>query len=76
MNVGRTAYYNYYTGGSCRRFEELLLLNEMNGADMGNINHSKGFSQRLRPHVAVVVRERINKFISTELVSKCINKLR
>ena len=67
MAIGRTCYYLYSKGRPFADFESLLFLQELNGINIGNINHGQDFARNFLPHVAEVVSKRINQFISSPL---------
>ena len=65
MILGRAAYYQLREGGSYLGFERLVQLQDMNGVDVGNLNHSEKFCRDLLPHFAACITKDISKFLST-----------
>ena len=68
MAIGRTCYHLYSKGRPFADFESSLFLQELNGINIGNINHGQDFARNFLPHVADVVSRRVNKFISWPLL--------
>ena len=65
LRVGRTAYHVFKDGLSLHQFEALLLLQQRNGTDMGEINHSKMFASRLWPHMAAAIKDGVSHHLAT-----------
>ena len=65
MIVTREAFKTIKLRNSERSFEISLLLLSKAGADIGNINNSKNFVPKIRPHLANAVRENKKSFFST-----------
>ena len=65
LRVGRTAYHVFKDGLSLHQFEALLLLQQRNGTDMGEINHSRMFASRLRPHMAAAIKDGVSQHLTT-----------
>ncbi len=66
--IGRTCYQIFKSGNPFTDFENLIYLQSINGADVGNINHSNEFPRAFMPYVADVVKNRVNEFIQTPLM--------
>ena len=67
MRIARICYDGYKSGLSNRGFESEILKAQLNGLDVGNINHSKEFYSWFRPFVANEVRHCVNKYFSSRL---------
>lgn len=67
MKVGRVAYNVCFSGMSFQSFETQILLQNLNGVDIGDINHSKDFVKKLLPEFAKHIKGRVKKFITTTL---------
>ena len=51
MRIARICYVDYREGNSKRHFEKEILKADMNGCDMGDLNHSDQFPRKFRPFV-------------------------
>ena len=67
MKVGRVAYHVCHSTLSFASFETELMLQNLNGVDIGDTNHSKIFARSLLPHFASKIDLRLKKFITTRL---------
>ena len=63
MALGRMCYNSYKKGRPMTDYESNVLLHDLNGAEIGNINHSNNFPRRLLPFVAEVVMEQKMSFL-------------
>ena len=67
LAVARTAYIVYRNAFGMAKFEDLISLQNLNGQDMGQLNHSKRFATEFRNSVAAVIKLRAVQFLSTPL---------
>ena len=49
MRIARICYVDYKEGNSKRHFEQEVLKADLNGLDMGDVNHSDQFPRKFRP---------------------------
>ena len=71
LRVARTAYQIFWNGDSLRCFEDILLLQQRNGTDVGDLNHSKTFASNFCPHVALAIKEKMTEYLTT--VQVCLS---
>ena len=67
MRVARICYCVIQEGRSKESFEKDLLKASLNGEDLGDINHSKNFVDKFRPHLAAEVHRRMSNFVTTRM---------
>ena len=67
LAVGRTAYTIVKEGLAYAKFPKLLLLNHLNSAEIGRINHSRDFMPKFVMNVKTALAEKVSGFLSTPL---------
>lgn len=67
MRLARMAYHLLKKGRPDTDFPEQVLLHNLNGVDVGNVNHSKNFVAKFLPYVAKEVKHRLIKFLTARL---------
>ena len=67
MNLGRTAFYLLSNGRPSADFTELLSMQESNGCDIGDINHSINFLNGLAKHISTVITGRVKNHLCSRL---------
>ena len=68
MRIARICYFLYTRAKPFTDFEFLLLLHNLNGVKIGNINHSRKFAAKFLPFVATVIKERKIEFITSRMI--------
>ena len=66
MNVLRTAYHVMKESGSGESFSKWILTQRNNGADMGNINHSKALMPAARLAFHDVIIKKLKEYVATQ----------
>lgn len=66
LRVARSAYSAIKEGKGGKYFERLLSLNVLNGADVGELNHSTEFFREYRKNVFFTMNAKICDFLSTK----------
>lgn len=67
MTVSRSAYFIIKEGLPYSKLPNLLLLNNLNLAKLGNINHSRDFMNRFTLSAKEALREKVLHYLSTPL---------
>ena len=67
MRIARICYSEYREGNSKRHFEQEVLKADLNGCDMGELNHSDQFPRKFRPFVRKEINEKTKKFFNSRL---------
>ena len=67
MTLGRTCYYCLKNGRPTSDFTQLVSMQHSNGADVGDLNHSTYFINKLAGSFCKVIMGRIKKHLSTRL---------
>ena len=64
MILGCAVYYDLYHGIPKENFPEKMAMLSKFGVDIGEINHSKNFPDNFSKAVQVVMKERVQHFLS------------
>ena len=67
MKLARIAYHILKKGRPYQDFPDQVLLQSLNGVDVGNINNSVHFVSKFLPHVAEQVKSRLINFLTSKL---------
>ena len=65
MRIARICYVDYKEGNSKRHFEKEILKADMNGCDMGDLNHSDQFPRKFRPFVKDEINGKLKTFFNS-----------
>ena len=67
MRIGRNCYFLFYKGRPYIDFEDMILLQDLNGLYVGDINHSRKFPASYRPFVCNEVMDRVRNYLNSAL---------
>ena len=67
MNLGRLCMKLYLKGRPYSDYEDDVLVQKMNGAVVGELNHSRKFPAAFRPFVSKTIVRRVSEFIGRKL---------
>ena len=68
LRLGRICYFLLKHGRPDTDFLSMIFLHSVNGADVGDINHSSSFPANFLPHVSKVIMDLLKSHLSTRMV--------